>query len=166
MKRFIGPSVLALSIVCGSTLAMAQSAAPEASNPPAASTEMKSTEPSAPATAPAAEPAATPTETTPLSNPADTAAVAPLEKTYAYSEAKDWEGKRLYSVEGNDIGEISAVEKGADGNVKAFHADIGGFLGIGETKVVVEPSQLSLINDKLTISMTEKEAKDLPKVSQ
>ncbi len=166
MKRFIGPSVLALSIVCGSSLAMAQSATPENSNPPPASNEMNATEPAAPSTAPSAEPSATPEETAPMSNPADSAAVAPMEKTYAYSEAKDWEGKRLYSVEGNDIGEISAVAEGPDGNVKEFHADIGGFLGIGETQVVVEPSQLSLIDDKLTISLTEKEAKELPKVSQ
>lgn len=71
-------------------------------------------------------------------------------------------GKRLYVSEADvdaaveiteagegwdDIGEISDLVIGQDGNVKAVLVDIGGFLGMGERTVAVSRDQLEVIRD-------------------
>ncbi len=71
-------------------------------------------------------------------------------------------GKRLYVSEADvdatvemteagegwdDIGEISDLVIGQDGNVKAVLVDIGGFLGMGERTVAVSKAQLDVIRD-------------------
>ncbi len=71
-------------------------------------------------------------------------------------------GKRLYVSEADidatvemteagegwdDIGEISDLVIGQDGNVKAVLVDIGGFLGMGERTVAVSRNQLDVIRD-------------------
>jgi len=145
MKSIIGPSILALAIAQPDT----------AGQPPAASENQP------------ALPAGSADQMSPSESAGSTAANdAKLEKTYTKAEVEDWVGKRIYSSDGNDIGEIAAIEEGSDGKVNAFHADIGGFLGLGETRVRVKPSQLSQVDDKLTLPMTGEEAKNLPRVAQ
>lgn len=71
-------------------------------------------------------------------------------------------GKRLYVSEADvdatvemteagegwdDIGEISDLVIGQDGNLKAVLVDIGGFLGMGERTVAVSRDQLDVIRD-------------------
>ncbi|WP_283179996.1 PRC-barrel domain-containing protein [Gemmobacter sp. 24YEA27] len=71
-------------------------------------------------------------------------------------------GKRLYVSEADvdaavemteagegwdDIGEISDLVIGQDGNVKAVLIDIGGFLGMGERTVSVSKDQIDVIRD-------------------
>jgi hypothetical protein len=45
-----------------------------------------------------------------------------------------------------------------------MHADIGGFLGLGQTRVRVMPSQFKLIDDRAVLLITAEQAKTLPKV--
>lgn len=160
MKRFLGPSLLAILIATGGSVAMAQNSetAPAAQEPAAAQSQTEM--PSHPAVESQANDEKKSPDATTAAAPSDQAAT----KAYTLAEGQEWIGKRIYSMEGDDIGEISGVEEGQDGNVAFFHADIGGFLGLGETRVKVEPSKFSLADDKLTLPMTAEEAKELPRV--
>ena len=68
-----------------------------------------------------------------------------------------WVGRAVYSSDGKNVGEVAAV---ADDNV---YVDIGGFLGIGESRVLLNESQLGGVQpDRITLKLTEAEAKSLP----
>lgn len=82
------------------------------------------------------------------------------------AQAKNWVDKRVYSSDGRDIGEVVSFTRDAAGNVTDMHADIGGFLGIGETRVRVMPGQFSLSGDRVMLNLTAEQAKALPKVAQ
>jgi hypothetical protein len=88
----------------------------------------------------------------------------PSALTVSQADGKAWVGKRVHNAEGDDMGEISGIMVGSDGNVEYFKTDIGGFLGIGETHVRVKPGQFKMRDDKLFLDMTEEQAKALPKV--
>jgi hypothetical protein len=79
-------------------------------------------------------------------------------------QANDWVGKPVYANDGKRIGDVAAFERGADDVVAEMHADIGGFLGLGETRVKLTPTQFELKDDRVIIDMTSEQAKDLPKV--
>ena len=73
--------------------------------------------------------------------------------------ASDLLGSRLYvseaevedgagmSEDWNDVGEISDIILGNDGEIDAVVADIGGFLGIGERTVAVNMDDLQFVSD-------------------
>jgi len=70
----------------------------------------------------------------------------------------EWVGRPLFSIDGKRLGEVVAV---TNGNV---YADMGGFLGIGESRVMLSPAQIgSATEERVVIKLTEAEAKDLPK---
>jgi hypothetical protein len=48
--------------------------------------------------------------------------------------------------------------------VTEMHADIGGFLGLGETRVRLMPAQFKLMTDRVVLSVTADQAKSLPKI--
>ena len=77
---------------------------------------------------------------------------------------KTWVGKPLYSNDGKNLGEVVAFARGGDNIVTEMHADIGGFLGLGETRVKLTPAQFELKGDRVIIEMNSAQAKDLPKV--
>ena len=81
-------------------------------------------------------------------------------------EAKSWIDKPVYSNDGKKLGEVAAFQRGADNTISEMHADIGGFLGIGETRVKLTPAQFKLQSDRVLIDMTAAQAKDLPKVTK
>ena len=114
------------------------------------------------------EPAESGTQATDSNAPASgTTASAPDTggaKVMTLADGQQWVGKRIHSVDGADIGEVAAMKAGPNGNIQYFHADIGGFLGFGETSVQVTPDQLEMRKDKLYLSMTKEEAKQLPPV--
>jgi PRC-barrel domain len=91
-------------------------------------------------------------------------AVAPLKLTEA--QAKSWVDKQVYSSDGTKIGEIAAFARGTDNTVSEMHIDIGGFLGMGETRVRLMPAQFKLEGDRAVLNVTAAQAKDLPKVSK
>jgi len=91
-------------------------------------------------------------------------ATAPLKLTEA--QAKSWVDKEVYSSDGKKLGEIAAFARGTDDTVSEMHIDIGGFLGIGETRVKLMPAQFKLEGDRAVLNVTAAQAKDLPKVSE
>jgi len=80
------------------------------------------------------------------------------------AQAQEWIGKPIYSSEGNKIGDVAAFARSTDDVVTEMHADIGGFLGLGQTRVKLTPAQFELKADRVIINMTSAQAKDLPKV--
>lgn len=167
MKHTIGSSLLALMIAGGSSVAIAQSAAPDNTTQPPAAAETQPA-PSIDAAAPkaAGKDMSKNSKSDAMRDSAAAPADAATERTYTIAEGEEWIGKRIYSSKGEDIGEVSGLVKGSDGNVEAFHADIGGFLGLGETTVRVSPSQFTLVDDKVTLPMTSEQAKSLPHVEK
>ncbi len=79
-------------------------------------------------------------------------------------QAKAWVGKTVYSSDGKNLGEVAAFARDASGRVTEMHADIGGFLGIGETRVRILPTQFSVGADRIVVSMTGEQAKTLPPI--
>ncbi len=86
--------------------------------------------------------------------------------TLTEEQAKSWIDKRVFSSDGKELGEVAAFKRGADNAVQEMHIDIGGMLGIGETRVSVTPAQFKLEGDRVVLSLTEAQAKALPKVKK
>jgi hypothetical protein len=84
--------------------------------------------------------------------------------TLTAEQAKSWVDKPVYSSDGTKIGEVAAFARGTDDKVSEMHADIGGYFGLGETRVRLMPAQFKLAGDRVTIEMTAAQAKDLPRV--
>jgi len=124
---------------------------------------MKSTEPAT------TVPEKSMTGATPSMKPGDPvsgASVTASGLTLSDADSKLWIGKPVYSSDGKNIGTVEAFKRGPDGNVVEMHAGIGGFLGLGETHVVVLPTQFKLAGDRALIDVTSAAAKDLPKVQK
>jgi hypothetical protein len=81
-------------------------------------------------------------------------------------QAKTWIGRPVYSNDGKKIGDVAAFVRGTDNSVTEMHTDIGGFLGLGETRVKLAPAQFKLEADRAVLDLTAAQAKDLPKVQK
>jgi len=82
-------------------------------------------------------------------------------------DAMRWLDKPVYSSDGKKIGEVAAFERDAATNkVIGMHADIGGFLGLGQTRVKLAPAQFKLQGDRVVLDLTAAQASDLPKVQK
>jgi PRC-barrel domain len=81
-------------------------------------------------------------------------------------EALTWIDKPVYSSDGKQIGKVAAFQRGPDNKVIGMRADIGGFLGFGESRVNITPEQFKLQSDRVVLSLTTAEANDLPKVQK
>jgi hypothetical protein len=79
-------------------------------------------------------------------------------------EAKTWIDKPVYSSDGKNIGEVVDFQRGSDKTVIGLHADIGGFLGFGKTRVSLTSAHFKLQTDRIVLDMTAAEAKALPKI--
>lgn len=86
--------------------------------------------------------------------------------TLTEDQAKIWIGKAVYSSDNKNLGEVAGFERDSSGKVLEMHADIGGFLGIGETRVRVLPTQFKMINDRIVLSVNGSDAKSLPHVAK
>jgi hypothetical protein len=109
--------------------------------------------------------------TAPAAKAPPPAGTMPAEKmdhslTLTDDQAKNWINKAVYSSDGKNIGEVAAFTRDASGKVTEMHADIGGFLGIGETRVRVMPAEFKLMNDRVVLNLTGDQAKNLPKVAK
>ena len=79
-------------------------------------------------------------------------------------EAKAWIGKPVYSRDGVNLGDVTGFQRG-DGNVvSAVRADIGGFLGLGEHHISVEPTRFKLETDRVVLDLTASEAGQLQSI--
>lgn len=82
--------------------------------------------------------------------------------------AEDLDGARVYGVNDEDVGEISALLLTEEGKITAAVIDVGGFLGIGEKSVEVNFDQLSVQKEnegrsvRIYIDASEDSLKQLP----
>ncbi len=82
-------------------------------------------------------------------------------------EARAWADKPVYSSDGKKLGEVAAFLRTADNKVTELHADIGGFLGMGEHRECrLAPAQFSLHSDRVVLDLTAAQAKELPKIQK
>lgn len=81
-------------------------------------------------------------------------------------QAKFWIDKPVFSSDGKELGEVAAIKRAADNSVLEMHADLGGVLGIGETRVRLTPTQFRLLDDRVVLNLTEQQAKALPRVNK
>ena len=86
--------------------------------------------------------------------------------TLTDEQAKNWVSKTIYSSDNKNLGSVAAFARDASGKVSEMHADIGGFLGIGETRVRVMPNQFHLDGDRVVLSVTSEQVKALPKIAK
>jgi hypothetical protein len=113
-----------------------------------------------------------PSDTPPATPPAATAPSVqptPVEKapTMTEEQAKALIDATVVSSDNSDLGEVAAIQRDSSGKVTELHADIGGFLGMGETRVRVLPSQFVVTSDnRIQLSLTKEQANDLPRVEK
>jgi hypothetical protein len=81
------------------------------------------------------------------------------------AQGKNWIDKSVYSSDGKNLGEVVSFQRNADDMVIGLHADIGGFLGMGQTRVAVPASQFKLQGDRVVLGLTAAQAEDLPEVT-
>ncbi len=84
--------------------------------------------------------------------------------TLTDEDSKTWTSKPIYSSDGKNVGEVTSFQRDADNIVTGLHADIGGWFGIGETRVNIAPSQFKLSGDRILLELTAEQAKELPEV--
>jgi hypothetical protein len=96
--------------------------------------------------------------------PSVSAPAASADMTLTDDEAKGWVNKTIYSSDNQNIGEVAAVARDSSGKVIELHADIGGFLGLGETRVRIMPSDFKFDTDKVVLNITADQAKTLPQM--
>ena len=148
-KKFA--QVLTLALLAGTPVAFAQTTTPTTpTTPPSTSAPGTTTTPS---TMPPAATTTTPSR-----------AMSSDSLTLTEEQARGWVNKNVYSSDGQNLGEVAAFARDGSGKVTEMHADVGGFLGIGETRVRLMPSQFTLGSDRVVLSLTSEQAKTLPKV--
>ncbi len=106
---------------------------------------------------------------TPTSPPAATqppAAMPGNTLNLTEDQVQNWVGKPIYSSDGKNLGEVAAFVRDTTGRVTEMHADIGGFLGIGETRVRLLPTQFKLADDRIVVDMMAEQAKSLPQIKK
>jgi hypothetical protein len=76
----------------------------------------------------------------------------------AFTASEEWIGRSVFSSDGKELGKVASFEK--DG---AIFVDIGGFLGLGETRTRIAPEKIqSVTEDRIMLSLSQGEAKNLP----
>lgn len=86
--------------------------------------------------------------------------------TMTTEQAQRLVDKTVYSSDNKNLGEVAAVQHDSSGKVTEIHADIGGFLGLGETRVRIMPSQMKIADDRVNLNISSEEAKNLPKIGK
>jgi hypothetical protein len=153
---FITPLAAAL-MLSGAALAQEQTAPPAATPPPPSATA-----PAPSATTPSEEPAVTLSPSQLPSTTADNAS-API---LSDEQATALKNKVVWSSDQKNVGEIAEVVRDGTGRVTELHADIGGFLGFGETRVRVMPDEVKFMPDRVVLTRSEDQVSTLPKITE
>ena len=150
MSRLV--PAIAVAALLASSAAIAQTTAPGnvAPNPTSPGTQTPSASPTTPSTG------ATPSTTTPSTT-------AP---NMTEAEAKQWVDKAVYSSDDKNVGSVVSIQRDASGKVTEIHADVGGFLGLGTTRVRLMPSQFKLTGDRVIVNMPGDQIKTLPHITK
>ena len=161
MKRAL---IAALALV-GTGVAYAQEPAPKpdpnAAHPP--TNRMDEATPTM--KAPAGETEHAPTnrvdQAVPPMKPTDPQTADTGTKTGAAVPNEQWIDRAVYSSDGKNLGEVASVS-GSD-----LYVDIGGMLGIGETRALIKSDQIQDVqDDRIVLKLSEAEAKSLPAADQ
>lgn len=116
-------------------------------------------------TTPTTPPAISPDRSAPVESPR---AMTPTTESQAASlsdaQAKAWEDKAVYSSDGKKVGEVAKIMRDNSGKITEMQADVGGFLGIGETRVRLMTNQFMLAGDRVNLLVSSEQVKGLPKV--
>jgi PRC-barrel domain len=113
-------------------------------------------------------PALVPAQTSPPTAMPPTAPVTPDAPSLTLTDAqvKAWLDKAVYSSDGKKIGEVAAFARDGTGKVTEMHADIGGFLGMGETRIRLMPAQFKMDADRIVLNVTADQAKAMPPIKK
>jgi PRC-barrel domain protein len=95
---------------------------------------------------------------------ASTTSVQPSGAALSLSEdeGKMWINKPVYSSDGKDLGNVVDFQRDGDNKVIGMRADIGGFMGLGETRIALTAAQFKLQGDRVMLELTAEQAKTLP----
>ncbi len=138
-----------------STSAYAQTPPADGTTPPSPPAEV--TVPPAPPPVPQATP-----EITPAPSPSAEAVGAPI---LSDDQAKALKNSAVWTSDQKNVGEVADIKRDSSGRVTELHADIGGFLGFGETRVRVMPDEFKVENDRVVLTRTEEQVESLPEMS-
>ncbi len=152
MKIAIITPLAAALMLSGAALAQEQTA-------PAAPTPAP---PSVTAPAPSEAPAVTLSPSELPSTSADNAS-API---LSDEQATALKNKVVWSSDQKNVGEIAEVVRDGTGRVTELHADIGGFLGFGETRVRVMPDEVKFMPDRVVLTRSQDQVSSLPKITE
>jgi hypothetical protein len=163
-------STLALTSALAQT-STAPSTSPSTSPPPAA-TSTPSTPNASPSTTSPSASTSTPSASTTAKAPASTGAVAADKFVTKQSPdqflASKFKGTDVIGTDDKKIGDVSDILFDKDKKVLAYIVGVGGFLGIGQKDVALDPAAFQAVpgssaNDyKLRLSMTKDELKNAP----
>ncbi|MEO8652040.1 MAG: PRC-barrel domain-containing protein [Hyphomicrobiaceae bacterium] len=142
MKKLIPATAVAVAALFAATGAFAQTTSPTSPTTPPAKIE---TTPMAPSAQP------TPAQHAPMMTEA---------------EAKELIDAKVISSDKKNVGEVAAIQRDSSGNVTELHADVGGFLGMGETRVRLMPSQFTVVNKQINTTLTAEQVSALPKIEK
>ncbi|OYW56853.1 MAG: hypothetical protein B7Y80_01870 [Hyphomicrobium sp. 32-62-53] len=144
------------AVLMFSTSAVAQETPQQPATPPAA------TEPT-PASPEPATPAPPAVQQAPAEIPAPTAE-ATQAPVLTDDQARALKNKVVWSSDQKNVGEVADIVRDSDGRIKELHADIGGFLGFGETRVRVAPDEFRMMDDRIVLTRTQAQVETLPQV--
>jgi len=68
----------------------------------------------------------------------------------------------VYGPDGKEIGEIEEVLEDSNGQIRAVVVEFGGFLGFGDTEVIVPLDQLQPGKEHFTTKLTQEQLSALP----
>ncbi len=108
-----------------------------------------------------------PTPTMPPSQ-APAGRVAPIQTppVLTEAEARALMDATVVSSDNKNIGEVAAIQRDGSGKVTELHADVGGFLGIGQSRIRLSPSQFTISNNRVLLNLTAEQVNELPKIEK
>jgi hypothetical protein len=78
--------------------------------------------------------------------------------------AQDLVGLNVFSSDGTRVGEVRAVNTGADGDIVALHIRTGGFLGFGGRIVAIPQGKFIRSGQSVRLDLDSEEVTGLPEV--
>src|SRR3954453_23748145 len=165
-------STLALTSALAQT-SSSPSTSPSTSSPPAATSTPSTPNASPSTTSPSASSTSTPSSSTTAAKPADSTGAVAADK-FVTKQAPDqflaskFKGTDVIGTDDKKIGDVSDILFDKDKKILAYIVGVGGFLGIGQKDVALDPAAFQQVpgssaNDyKLRLSMTKDELKNAP----